>query len=98
MRTSHFYGALLALLSACGTTPAITVVHLGPGERSEPVRGDPVKIRRGGQEPFAQLRGGFFVVRTTEDWHNLWAETNKDPPLPPTLDTARSMLLVAVGE
>jgi hypothetical protein len=98
MRTSLLTGAALAFISSCGTTPAVSVVHLGPGEHADAPRGDAVKIKRGAQEPFATLRGGFFVVRTSEDWHNLWAESQKDPPLPPTLDTSRSMLLLAVGE
>src|SRR5437879_4493245 len=90
--------AAFAVIGSCGATAPITVVHLPPGQRAEELRGDPVKIRRGAQEPFATLRGGYFVVRTTEEWHTLWAETNKDPPLPPTLDTSRSMLVLAIGE
>jgi hypothetical protein len=98
MRTSLLTGTALALITSCGTTPPVSVVHLGPGEHADSPRGDPVKIKRGTQEPFAALRGGFFIVRTTEDWRSLWTETNKDPPLPPTLDTSRSMLVLAVGE
>jgi hypothetical protein len=99
MRTSLLYGALFGLIQGCGTTPAIAVVHLGPGDHSRELHGDPVKIRRGAQEPYAALGGGFFVVRTTEDWRNIWAGANKEaPPLPPTLDTTHSMLVLAIGE
>ncbi len=99
MRTSHLFLALFGLISACGTTPAITVVHLGPGEQAQDAKGDPVKFKRGAQEPYAALGGGFFVVRTTEDWRNIWTNAGKDaPPMPPTLDTSRTMLVLAVGE
>lgn len=96
MRTWLLAG--LALICSCGSTPPVTVVHLGPGEHADSPRGDPVKIKRGAQEPFAALRGGFFVVRTREDWHNLWSEAKTEPAMPPTLDTSRSMLILAVGE
>lgn len=93
MRTSLAWGLLFSLIGACGTTPAVAVVH----ERAPASKGDPVKIRRGAQEPFAGVKPGFFVVRTRDDWAALWPEGSA-PPLPPTLDTSRSMLLLAIAE
>ena len=98
--------AILALCTAslgaaasggCQVSPAVTVVHLGPGEKSEAVQGDLVKTRRGGQEAYVGLRGGYSVVRTLEDWRNAWPG-GKEPPLPATLDTTHSMLVLAVAE
>jgi hypothetical protein len=94
MRTSLRLVLLFSLLGACGTTPAISVIR---NERVAQPKGDPVKIRRGTQEAFANVKGGYFVVRTHEDWNALWPE-GKAPELPPTLDTSRSMLLLAIGE
>jgi hypothetical protein len=91
-------GAGSSVLSGgCGASPAITVVHLGPGEKSEAIRGDAVKTRRGAQEAYAGLRGGFYVVRSIDDWRTAWTSGN-EPPMPSTLDTSRSMLLLAVAE
>jgi hypothetical protein len=101
MRTSLLHGAALGFvvaLSSCGTTPAVTVVHVPPGDHAETPRGDPVKFKRGAQEPYAALHGGFFVVRTKEEWRTLWAEAGKEQEMPPTLDTSRSMLVLAVGD
>lgn len=86
-----------AAVGGCQPSPAITVVHLGPGEKTDAVQGDVVKTRRGGQEAFVGLRGGYYVVRNVEDWRNAWPSGN-EPPLPSTLDPARSMLLLAVAE
>lgn len=81
----------------CEPSPAVTVVHLGPGEKAAAIRGDVVKMRRAGQEAFVGLRGGYYVVRSVEDWRNAWP-SGGEPPLPSTLDTSRSMLLLAVAE
>jgi len=81
----------------CGVSPPVTVVHVGVGERTEAIKGDMVKTRRGDQEPFVGLRTGFAVVRSAEDWQNAWPG-GVVPAMPATLDTARSMLLVAVAE
>ncbi|MDB4941053.1 MAG: hypothetical protein JWP97_587 [Labilithrix sp.] len=90
-------GAASVAAVACGVSPAITVVHLGPGEAPDPVKGDAVKFRRGAQESYADLRGGFYVVRGDEDWRNAWSVSNP-PPFPSALDTARNMLVLAVAE
>jgi hypothetical protein len=81
----------------CAASPAVTVVHVGPGQRPEEIRGDTVKTRRGAQEPYVGLRGGYYVVRSAEDWQNAWPSGNA-PPMPSTLDTSRSMLLLAVAD
>jgi hypothetical protein len=81
----------------CASSPAVSVVRLGPGERSEPVSGDVVKTKRGNQEPFAGLRGGYYVVRNADDWRNAWP-TGKEPSLPASLDTSTTMLLLAAAD
>ncbi len=91
-------GPAAVLNGGCGASPAITVVHLAPGERSQQaIRGDSVKTRRGGQEAYVGLRPGYYVVRGQEDWTNAWPGGNA-PPMPSTLDTKTSMLLLAVAE
>ena len=88
-------GAMLA--GGCGVSPAISVVHLNPGDKGPPVTGDPVKYKRGGQEAYVGLRGGFYVVRSSDDWHNAWP-SGGEPPFPSNVDPARTMLLLAVSE
>lgn len=83
--------------TGCQPSPAVTVVHHAPGEPTPTVQGDVVKTRRGGQEAFVGVRGGYYVVRSVEDWRNAWP-SGSEPPLPATLDTSRSMLLLAVSE
>jgi hypothetical protein len=99
--TAFLTGALGAggslLSGGCAVSPAITVVHVGPGQKPEEIRGDAVKTRRGGQEAYVGLRGGYYVVRNVEDWRNAWPG-GKEPPLPSTLDPSRSMLLLAIAE
>jgi hypothetical protein len=91
-------GPAAALFGAgCAVSPPVTVVHVGVGERTEAVRGDAVKTRRGDLEPYGGLRGGFTVVRSAEEWQNAWP-ASAVPAMPPTFDPARSMLLVAVAE
>jgi hypothetical protein len=99
MRTPLFALTTIALISAsCESVPMLTVLRVRPGDKVEPVRGDDVKIRRGPQETFAGVRSGFFVVRTTQDWQAMWSNAAKEQPMPPTLDTVRSMLLLAVAD
>ena len=90
-------GALCFILAACTTTPAITVVRTAPGDKGEEIKGDTVKLKRGPQDSFVGARGGFFVVRSTEDWQRAWP-ADKAPPLPPTLDPTSQMLFLAVSE
>jgi hypothetical protein len=73
------------------------VVRTSPGDKTEDVRGDNVKLKRGPQEAYAGARGGFYVVRGPEDWQRAWP-ANKAPPIPPTLDTSSQMLLLAVSD
>jgi hypothetical protein len=89
--------AAVLLGSGCGVSPPVTVVHVGIGERTEAIRGDVVKTRRGDQEAFIGLRTGFAVVRSNEEWQSVWP-AGAVPSMPATLDTARSMLLVAVAD
>ncbi len=95
-RTSCLTGFVVFAL-ACVASPAVTVVHLGRGETADAVSGDPVKIRRGGQEAYVGLRGGFYVVRSMDDWRNAWPGGN-EPPFPSSLDPAQAMLLLAIAE
>lgn len=87
---------LLVLGSACTATPPVTVLRAAPGG-FEKVDGDRVKFRRGIQDPFTGLRGGFYVVRSPEDWQNAWQTgAEKDPPA--TIDFRRDMIVLAVAE
>lgn len=89
--------ALFVLLAACTTTPPVTVMRTSPGDKHEEIKGDHVKLKRGAQEPFAGSRPGFYAVRSTEDWEHAWPE-GKAPPMPPTLDTSKQMLFLAVSD
>ncbi len=91
-------GPAAAFLGAgCGVSPPVTVVHVPVGERTESVRGDVVKTRRGDPETYASLRAGFTVIRSHEEWQSAFP-AGAVPSMPATLDTARSMLLVAVAD
>jgi hypothetical protein len=83
--------------AGCQSTPAITVVHSAPGDKVADVRGDPLKLKRGPQETYAGARGGYFAIRSLEDWQRAWPG-DKSPPLPATLDTSAQMLLLAVAD
>jgi hypothetical protein len=87
---------LLLLGVACSTTPAITVVRISAGDKIEDVKGDNVKLKRGPQEAYSGAKGGYFVVRSVEDWQRMWPK--EVPPMPPTLDTNSQMLVLAVSE
>jgi len=89
---------LAFLLLGCGVSPAITVIHLGAGQKSEPITGDPVKFKRGGQEGYVGMRGGFHVVRGQEDWRAAWAGGAEAAPFPTNLDPSRSMLVLGIAE
>ena len=85
-----------AVFLGCGVSPPVTVVHVPVGQRTETVKGDPVKTRRGDQELYATLRPGFTVVRGNDDWQNVWP-AGAVPSMPASFDPARSMLLVAAS-
>lgn len=87
--------ALFVLLAACTVTPAVTVVRTSPGDKHDEIKGDPVKLKRGAQDPFVGARPGFYAVRSAEDWAQAWPE-GKAPPMP--LDTSKQMLLLAVSD
>ena len=82
-------------VTACSSTPAITVVRLSKSEPAEDVRGDPIKLKRGAQDQYAGARGGFYVIRDRKDWDAAFPENNS-PPEPPGL--GRGMLFFAVAE
>lgn len=88
--------AALLAGAGCEPSPAVTVVHLGPGDKAD-IQGDVVKMRRGGQEAFVGLRGGFYVIRNIDDWRHAW-QGGAEPPLPSTLEPSRSMLLLVVAD
>ena len=89
--------AALLGVAACTTTPAVTVVRTTPGDKSEQLKGDPVKLKRGPQDAYAGARGGFYVVRGAEDWEAAWP-TDKAPPMPAGLDTSSHMVFLAVSD
>jgi hypothetical protein len=103
MRSTLISGAPLVLcfallgFAACATTPPITVVHPGAGDKVEDVRGDNVKLRRGPQDVFSGARSGFYIVRNNDDWQRAWP-SDKAPPLPPTLDTSKQMLVFGTSD
>src|SRR6185295_8223693 len=77
----------VAAAGGCQVSPAVMVVHLGPGQKADEIRGDAVKTRRGGQEAYVGLRSGYYVVRNIDDWRIAWPPGGTEPPLPSTLDT-----------
>lgn len=81
----------------CSSPPAVTVLRASAGEPHEPVRGDPLKLRRSNRDPYSGVRGGFFVIRSQDDWHAAWLG-RVEPTMPSSLDTSRSMLLLAASE
>jgi hypothetical protein len=81
--------------SGCQTTPAVTVVRSSTSDKAADVRGDPLKLKRGPQEPFAGSRGGYFAIRSLEDWQRAWP-ADKSPPMP--IDPSEQMLLFAVAD
>lgn len=89
---------LAFLVLCCGVSPAITVIHLGAGEKSETITGDPVKFKRGGQEGYVGMRGGFYVIRSAEDWRGAWPGGAEAAPFPTTLDPSRAMLVLGIAE
>ncbi len=96
MRTRTFL-AIVALTGACSTAPSVSVYRLGVGDKSGGLQGDPVKLRRPPQDTYNGIRGGYYVVRSVEDWRNAWRD-GQEPPMPATLDTSSSMLLLAVPD
>lgn len=96
-RTLVFVALFLGHAAACSTTPAISVTHFSGGDKPPEVAGDAVKMKRGTLESYAGLRGGFYVVRSPEDWRVAW-QSGDAPPVPATLDTVHSMLVLAAAE
>lgn len=91
------FGAVLLVLAACTVTPPVSVVRTAPGDKTDEIKGDPVKLKRGPQETYAGARAGFHVVRSHEDWERAWP-AEKSPPMPATLDTTSHMLFLAVSD
>lgn len=82
---------------ACQPSPAISVVHVVPGDPADSLRGDAVKIRHSAQDAYVGARPGYYIVRSTEDWASAWPK-GEAPALPEPLDPARSMLVFVVAE
>ena len=81
----------------CGVSPPLTVIHVPAGEKPPTVEGDTIKFRRGAQESYVGIHGGYFLVRGQEDWLGAWP-TGQAPALPATFEPARSMLVLGVAE
>jgi len=100
-RTSCFVaasvGAAVATIGACAASPPLVVVTSGSSDYATAVKGDPVKLRRGAQEAYVGQSGGFHVVRGHDDWARAWP-AGAAPPLPKTVDTSRTMILLGVAE
>jgi hypothetical protein len=88
-------GALFLVLAACTASPTVTVVRIAPGDKAAEVKGDPVKLKHGNQEPFAGAIGGYYAIRNEADWKAAW-RPGRLPPFP-QIDPARHMLFFAVA-
>ena len=88
----------LAGAGACGTTPAISVVKVARGEKTEDVKGDTIKLKRPDQEAFSGGRPGYRVIRNHNDWNDAWP-TGEVPDLPDVLkDQKRTMGIFATSD
>lgn len=85
----------LVALPGCAPTPPVTIVHLGKAK--EDVAGDPVTVRRSATDGYGGLRGGAYVVRSSEDWTKMWPPGAEHPAVPP-IDPMKEMLLVVATD
>ena len=81
--------------ASCAVTPPVTVIH---GTPPAPIKGDPIKFKRGAQDPYVGADPGFYVVRTRKDWLRVWAGAKEVPALPGNIDLERQMVLLGTAE
>ncbi len=98
MRSLFFASLIAAVFGACVPTPPITVVHLGKGAVKPEVDGDAVKTRRLPVDTWSGIQGGAFIVRSNDDWREMWKATPEPPAFPSSIDPAREMLLLVATE
>jgi len=98
MRSLPFALTVAALIGACVPSPPITVVHVGKGGVKEEVRGDAVKTRRPSAETWTGVQGGAYIVRSNEDWQNMWKAAPEPPAFPSTIHPVDEMLLLVATE
>ncbi|MBX3230764.1 MAG: hypothetical protein KIT84_00995 [Labilithrix sp.] len=73
-------------------------MRLSPGDKVEEVKGDPIKLKRGEQEPFAGGKAGYRVIRNHDDWNTAWP-IGKVPDMPENaVDPKRHMLVFATAD
>lgn len=94
-----FFAFLLATeVAGCATTPPISVIRTSPGEATEDVKGDPIKLHRGEQDAFSGGKAGYRVIRVHDDWNGAWP-VGKVPDMPESaVDPKRHMLIFATAE
>lgn len=90
--------AALGTASACGSTPKVAVFRGDALKTMEPVQGDPLKVKRGPQEPYAGARSGYAVVRSEDDWKATWPSDHEPPASARVADPERQMLVVAAPD
>ncbi len=88
-------GFLVVIPAACTSAPPITVVRTAAGEKVEDVKGDVVKLKRGNKEAYVGAKGGYYVVRTQQDWESAWP-AGRVPPMP-SLDSNKMVFLAVSG-
>lgn len=86
---------------ACVPTPAVTIVHAGkaqPLAANDDKAGDALKMRRPGNQTFAEVHGGAYVVRGQSDWERLFKGTNETPAIPDGINLQTEMMFVVATD
>lgn len=95
----------LVLIGGCKPPPAVSIVHVDPkgsllagrGTTPEEPSGDVVKQRRPPPETYSGLRSGAYVIRTADDWKQMWRGEGA-PDYPAEFRAQNEMLLVVGTE
>ena len=98
MRSLSFTFTVAALICACVPTPPLTVVHVGKDGVKEEINGDAVKTRRPPSDTWTGVQGGAYIVRSNDDWQNMWKAGPETPAFPSTIDPLNEMLLLVATE
>lgn len=88
----------LAAANACSSTPAITVLRGDTLKATEPVEGDPLKIKRGAQDAYVGAKPGYAVIRSEDDVRATWPAGHEPPASARPANPERQMLVVAAPE
>jgi len=79
-------------LGACATQPPLFVLRGEQGEKPAPVQGDTVRFVRPPVAEYSNMKAGYHVARTIEEWRSIW---EGDPKIPSTLDFVKTMVYAA---